>query len=483
MTRDKPTYSDPKLLLERLRTTFLCCSSFMLAAIGSLIKAHRFKMRLEVSGGGNPGYDQFVQVARHIGVEIAPTTVHGRSDAEYLNWAFDHSTKNLRAWIPTIEHRVGDYHVWLPFCFEHHVRRLREHAPDFAMPRVDNLYLLLIWSECFSGMKIPISARILQDLITWESFGEISANRFSGSLQDEVRLAHGQVFALNRPTQAYLGFCGGSNGLELCQKSGLEKHPFNAHTWEILNATQPIGGARVSAPPWLIQRHLWNADETAVILRNAQKLSTKHQDNARSSEDIEKVAACLKHRLAGLSEDEIAVQIEFSDRPEYNQWLIDCALDTDNSRHRRPYDRWLEACADFDLEPSDSLVDDLTCRNVTAVGSNQLYSSDADPAATQSEGPLDPLPGFRHSPDFRSVALPNGRTITLTDRQAQVVQLLYQNLASGTPELSQAYIINEVYPGVSENRLKRLFDDNEVFDVLIEPGSKKGVVRLKKSFE
>lgn len=90
---------------------------------------------------------------------------------------------------------------------------------------------------------------------------------------------------------------------------------------------------------------------------------------------------------------------------------------------------------------------------------------------------------IRFSPDFRSVRLPNGHRYTLTERQSQVVSLLHDNLKQGTPELSQAFVIEEVFGSVKENRLNRLFGDSKMYDRLVETGSKKGLVKLRTTFD
>ena len=82
-----------------------------------------------------------------------------------MGWISDHTTGNLRTWIPEMKDRSGDLHVMLPICFEHHVTELRKHDSAFPMPKVDNLYLLLIWAECFGLGQAPLSARVLRDLL------------------------------------------------------------------------------------------------------------------------------------------------------------------------------------------------------------------------------------------------------------------------------------------------------------------------------
>lgn len=83
--------------------------------------------------------------------------------------------------------------------------------------------------------------------------------------------------------------------------------------------------------------------------------------------------------------------------------------------------------------------------------------------------------GFRHSPDFRSV-FHQGREISLTTQQAQVVELLHRAAENQTPELSQDYIMERL--GLPGSRLRDTFRNSEAWGTLIVPGKTKGAFRL-----
>jgi len=269
MAGDKPAYSDHKELASNLRSLFLCCLSVMSAAVGSLLKVKRFNLKLEVSGRGNAGYDLFVKIARQLGVQLEEHDLPKRFQQLPFGWISDHTTKNLRAWIPEMKDRDGDLHVMLPICFEHHVTELRKHDPAFRMPKVDNLYLLLIWAECFGVRQAPLSARVLRDLLAWESADTLTAHKYAGSVGDEIRTANRMAMSFKPNAQMYLGFRGGPIGLTKCKKAGLEKHPFNTSTYRTLRAVTHTVGARTVLPPWMIRNYSWEADKVAVILKNA----------------------------------------------------------------------------------------------------------------------------------------------------------------------------------------------------------------------
>lgn len=472
MGNSNQTYSDPKELGDRLRSLLLCCQSVMSTAVESLVKAYRFKLKLDISGQGNPGFDLFLKVAEEIGVKCEEKKLPKEFLSEPLVWLSDHSTNNLRAWIPSMKERVGDLHIMLPFCFEYHVGELRKHDPTFAMPEVDNLYLLLIWSECFGAKQLPLGARILRDLLAWESSKLISAYRYRGLVRDEIRTVHAKAMGLTRLAQMYIGFNSGSEGVEMSRKSDLNSHQFNKRTQEFLGA-MAVGTDIANVPefPWLIRSFRWKADQLAVILKNVWGLNTHLIPG--SEEDVSKTSACLKLRLQGRTEDEIANLLDFGTQKEYDQWLVGRCIDTDSRCFRRPYNDWLEACDYFGVEPNSGVFESLV-----GVCTDSVQSPD-EKKSEHSDNNEAGLGRFVHSPDYRSLKLPDGRSFALTDRQSQVVALLHDNSKQGTPELSTAFVIEEVYPGVSENRLRRLFDDKYTYDSLIEKGTKRGTVRLK----
>lgn len=85
---------------------------------------------------------------------------------------------------------------------------------------------------------------------------------------------------------------------------------------------------------------------------------------------------------------------------------------------------------------------------------------------------------FEHSPDFRSINK-NGVKFTLTPKQTQVIEMLFNEFEKGTFDLGQGYIIEKVSPYTSTTRLRDIFKGNiEAWKALIKPGNKKGTFRL-----
>jgi len=82
-----------------------------------------------------------------------------------------------------------------------------------------------------------------------------------------------------------------------------------------------------------------------------------------------------------------------------------------------------------------------------------------------------------HSPDFRSINK-RGLEYSLTSKQAQVYQILWDAYESGTPDVGQDYLLEEVSPSVK--RLRDVFKSNiAAWKELIGSGNTKGTFRLK----
>ncbi len=82
---------------------------------------------------------------------------------------------------------------------------------------------------------------------------------------------------------------------------------------------------------------------------------------------------------------------------------------------------------------------------------------------------------FRHSPDFRSVNL-DDHEYSLTGRQAQVVEFLYQMYQNKTPEVSQSLVLEHLESKYTE--LRYVFKNNPAWGTLVVSGKTKGTVRL-----
>lgn len=97
-----------------------------------------------------------------------------------------------------------------------------------------------------------------------------------------------------------------------------------------------------------------------------------------------------------------------------------------------------------------------------------------------SDSSEDDSAGYMFEPDCRAVMTPWGERFSFTSKQAEVMQELYRALLIGTWEVSQSRLISQVYGLHQKGKLKKLFDNDQAWNAMIESGIKKGLIRLKK---
>lgn len=90
-------------------------------------------------------------------------------------------------------------------------------------------------------------------------------------------------------------------------------------------------------------------------------------------------------------------------------------------------------------------------------------------------GYVEPAPGFRHSQDFRSVYWQD-ELFPLTTQQARAVEILLAAFLNRTPEVSQAYILEEME--IEGSALRFIFRGSAAWNRLVVSGSTNGTFRL-----
>jgi len=460
---------DPLILRDRLHALFLCSQSVMNVAVEMLLKSHRFKIKLEIAGATNPGYSLFIKIANKLKVDYITPEIPEELRPFPLKWISDKSTANLRTWIPEMKDREGDYHILLPFYLRYHLDKLREREPNFPMPQIDNLYLLSRWEECFV-YQVPLSITALKDLLSYERFPYLSIPSplfsFIGTGFVEQRL-----FRLDDLSQLYLGFCSGPEKWNLVNGVEIEKHPYNMALRNKLSAmTLRSGNRRTPSYPVLVRHFTWDLEQLGLIIENASVLNmiNKHLPKERA----DRIRNCLLFRLRGLSEDEIKGELGFGNQEEYYEWQVANRINIISKDYRDPYDAWQNACEFFEIEPNIEILDNV---QISAATKDEPNASDSGPTGIQ----LPPITIARHSDGFASIVTSNGKSISLTGKQAHLISKLHEAYVNGTPELFQARLINEIYGEVKENRLQKLFGNNDAWNELIEKGRRKGLIRLK----
>lgn len=84
-----------------------------------------------------------------------------------------------------------------------------------------------------------------------------------------------------------------------------------------------------------------------------------------------------------------------------------------------------------------------------------------------------------HSSDFRSIRW-GGETYSFTERQAPVVEKLYEAWTNGAPDVGRETLLQAVDHAAPPSRLDNLFRDSLAWKTLIVQGGTRGTYRLKE---
>jgi len=82
---------------------------------------------------------------------------------------------------------------------------------------------------------------------------------------------------------------------------------------------------------------------------------------------------------------------------------------------------------------------------------------------------------LRHSADYHSIRW-RGEYYTLTHFQAASIKLLHEAYLNDTPDLSEQYIVTTIDSECK--RMRDLFRNSPLWDTLVIPGKRKGLLRL-----
>ena len=127
------------------------------------------------------------------------------------------------------------------------------------------------------------------------------------------------------------------------------------------------------------------------------------------------------------------------------------------------------------MRPRTHSFDGVTLTQLTSGGFGTEPSFGELIRATPTAGFIEPVPGFRHSVDFRS-AVWNGQRYSFTPQQAQVVEMLLDAYLNDTPDLGQGYLLDRI--GTTASELRFTFRDNAAWGTLVVNGGTRGAFRL-----
>jgi len=133
------------------------------------------------------------------------------------------------------------------------------------------------------------------------------------------------------------------------------------------------------------------------------------------------------------------------------------------------------------FDPADKVLNDIVeTHGLYWIVEDGALRFTASPLTTEAsagkKGPARNVGMFSHSPDYRSVTV-RGETYTLTSEQAGMIKILHEARESGNPEVSIAYIMEQLEK--QSSRWQDTFKSNpKAKKALVESGARKGTLRL-----
>jgi len=382
----------------------------------------------------------------------------------------------LRVWVVDFKYEDYNLGLLLQFYFDYHVRFIRQREPEYALPWIDATYLL--WLLNLLGWKGEqvMSNKIFRDLLTMPR-GTLWSVPDSGEYcNDDARDVYGMLRQLRPAAQWFLGFCGGSlKEMKIEIDRDVAHHTLNHRARQFIDGTVHSGRGDLYFP-WYIRRYSWPIECVRIIADNTMYLN--HFLSTLHNRCPGQVGEWLLNRLRGMSDEEISRISQLAPDESYDSWLKSHWISTGPATELTAVDDWLQACETLGIEPDPADVGAQNAVWEVAPRPTPQPAIETSEEDTQMAG----NPGeFRHSLDYRSVVAVDGRTFVLSPKQAEVISMLHQAFENGTPEVSNALVINEIFPNSKERKLKRLFRNNAAFGALIEIGAGRGLVRLKVS--
>ncbi len=420
-----------------------------------VITAKRFDLKLNITGEKGSVYNRIITLLKKNKLQFTEIEYSPKIRNKPDEWYCDTDNTSLHIWVPESKHRIADIGLLVSFYINYHLTKLRENVTDFPKPKIDILYLLLLMEIFADTNEKSLSNRLFRDLLNSENNSVISVSNNIDTYYNEMHAVNGIAKNLSEYTLLYLGFTSDYDLMkELIANSHLKDHPLNKNFKSfILPDVKYV---------WYLKSSEWDVDSLRLILQNSVYLNS-----IKNQQIPEKQKECLVLRLKGLPEDKIADQLGFETFDEYQTWLNKNHLSITPLQKENQYQLWLEACDYFEIEPD--LVD---------VGIEDSCAIE-NPIQYDTEGSS---PNFRIGLGFSSFFIEGKGSFSLTPRQSDVLRILYEGYLDKTYDIHQSIIIQEVYGEVSETSLKKLFGYNTVWDLLIEPGKRKGQFRLKDLF-
>lgn len=456
-----------------------------------LARAYRFQLPVNISGERSDTYDAAIRLMKHLKMPFSQNTFTPQIAKDPISWSKQPSGQSLNVWIPGQKASIFDFGAVTNFLIRFNLAKLRRRVPTFPEPEIDLIYLPYLWKECFDSDSVKLGERIFRDLLLVESFGVLTIFEMSTGWNSGFDKVYRKVQELNESCQMYLGFCSQVLANEVTsQIQQLSDHQLNQINNAQLERQRAINlvsqpGSRTYIPPknhfprysrqfYCKLSDLETVTENMLLLETGKLRFMEEQDRG-------KVNLYLRSRIIGKSESEISELLGFTSMRDYEFWVNNNHLSVVSNRESDSFERWKWAIRMLGIKliPPPELKDDFADWFEEREPKRELPPDSSLSQPIRSSTKPEEIRQF--SSDFRSVNI-LGTQYTLTAKQAEVVQILYDNSQQGTDWIGQGSIIESVYGAVSENRLRKQFRNIVLFDLLIERGRAKGLVRLRPGF-
>lgn len=450
-----------------------------LEIINTIEKAFRFNLKLEVCGDKSDQLERVLKLLGCLDISYATVQISPQNLRNPMRWLRESSDNCLRILVSSSDEGMFDIGTLVAYYLEVHLEKLRKSVPNYPTPQVDIIFLAQLEALRRKQKKFDISAYVLQNLLSCEEGTPLSFFENNVGAQLELQLLYNTIQELDEIGQHYLGFSSSETFLLNNQgQLGFAQRLFNAirenelrKHCTALAVAQPSNNLLFKTKthfPHYVKSYSFNLYDVEEVGKNLSAFpSLKDEFNL---EKKKKMLRCLTLRLGGINEMEIGKKLNFKDYTEYLEWVQNHFISIESLCRVSAFDRWKWA---MHIVENFALIGKQNAK-IEVLKPNLSESIEVAAQPTKRQ--------ILFGPDFRSINM-DGKEFVATPKQASVLSYMFDQRKLGTRTLGVSTVLMEVYSKSKEKNLRKLFDKNELYDLLIEEGTSKGTVRLKDCFD
>lgn len=454
--------------LRKLLNDYLLCSGRgpMAVTIEEIVKAYIYDFGL-ILFAREPAFPQVADVLEKL--QIPFSYAYNITEEGYFETILDDDerlphvrTRHLE--IPGYRNREQDWGRIAAYYFEDSVRRLQEHDDNIPSLKVDGALLLIVRALFLSGYHSI--EEVVEDAIIDARDGIVI-----GSDQQVhsrfLREVYYSIAKLPKEALWYLGIVnewGAFNEIidsihhidHWINKIATDEHnmEFRDERW---HGFERKHSEIIQFYPIRVRNVSFRIQDIGTAIRNLSYLL----DSSRSSLS-EEAQRCLKLRLQGHSEAEIAKTLELKYTNEYRAMLNENGIEIELQASNSVFAAWQSAAKtllSLDADPTGGPGEFFGCNEITDTArSTKTF--------TEDEAQVE----FNPSPDYTSIIV-GTQTFRLSKTQGRVIQLLHEahpnslSYASLRADLDREFSLSSN----SYTTLRKLFADKlNAYEALVE---------------